>query len=324
MKRRTFMIAMGAAAALARSAFGQNDRGRPRIGFLGNGPASEHRLDAFVAGLRENGLIDGREVTVTSRFADGDLDRLPTLVEELVRAKIDVIVVAGPVAVRAALKAANTMPIVVAVTGDPIAAGFVPNLAHPGGKLTGLSMNDTDIAGKRIELIKELTPSIARIAALYDASSTIANVLPNVESAAQSLGIALEALPVTLDDLDRAFAAAQREHAQAVLVLPTPLFNIRSRRQQLASLALRYRLPSMYEEALYVRDGGLMSYGPDFADMYRRSAGYVAKILRGAKPGDLPIEQPTKFQFAVNLKTAQALGITVPQSLLAQADEVIE
>jgi putative ABC transport system substrate-binding protein len=325
VKRRDVITVLLGAAALARPALAQESRpGIARIGFIGNGPASEHRLrDAFGAGLRENGLVEGRDCTVVTSFAEGESDRLPSLVQDLVREKVDVIVLAGPSAIRAAQSVTSTVPIVIAVAGDPVADGFVPSLAHPGGNLTGLSMNNTEISGKRLELLKETTPSMTRVAALVDASLVMAG-LSEVEAAAHSLGLALQVLRVTMDDLDRAFAAAQRERAQAMLVLPTPRFNFQSRRARLADLALRHGLPSMYEEAAYVRDGGLMSYGPSFEDMYRRAAVYVAKILKGAKPGDLPIEQPAKFELVLNLKTAKALGIAVPQSLLARADETIE
>jgi putative ABC transport system substrate-binding protein len=323
IRRREFVMLLGA-AALARPAFSQESRpGIARIGFIGNGPASEHRLrDAFGAGLRENGLVEGRDCTVVTKFAEGESDRLPALVQDLIREKVDVIVLAGPSAIRAAQGVTSTVPIVVAITGDPVADGFVPSLAHPGGNLTGLSMNNTEISGKRLELLRETAPSMTRVAVLADASLVMG--LSEVEAAAHSLGIALQVLRVTMDDLDRAFAAAEREGAQAMLVLPTPRFNFQSRRARLADLALRHGLPSMYEEAAYVRDGGLMSYGPSFEDMYRRAAVYVAKILKGVKPGDLPIEQPAKFELVLNLKTAKALGITVPQSLLARADEAIE
>ncbi len=324
MRRREFVMLLGA-AALAQPAVAQESRpGLARIGFISNGPVSEYRLrDAFVAGLRENGFVEGQDCTIVNRFAEGELDRLPALAQDLVRERVDVIVVAGPAAIRAAESATGTLPIVVAVTGDPVAYGFVPSLAHPGGNLTGLSMNNTEISGKRLELLKETTPSMTRVAVLVDASLVMAG-LSEVEAAARSLGVALQELRVTMDDLDRAFAAAQRERAQAMLVLPTPRFNFQSRRARLADLALRHSLPSMYEEASYVRDGGLMSYGPSFEDMYRRAAIYVAKILKGVKPGDLPIEQPAKFELVVNLKTARALGLEVPPSLLVRADEVIE
>jgi putative ABC transport system substrate-binding protein len=325
MRRRELVMLLGA-AALAQPAFSQDNRpGLARIGFIGNGPASEHRLrDAFVAGLRDHGFVEGQDCTVLNRFAEGELDRLLALAEDLVRENVDVIVLAGPAAIRAAQSATSTVPIVVAITGDPVVAGFVRSLAHPGGNLTGLSMNNTEISGKHLELLQETTPSITRVAALVDASLMIANGLSEVELAAQSLGLALQVLRVTMDDLDRAFAAAERERAQAMLVLPTPRFNFQSRRARLADLALRHGLPSMYEEAAYVRDGGLMSYGPSFEDMYRRAAVYVAKILKGVKPGDLPIEQPAKFELAVNLRTAKALGLAIPQSILARADELIE
>ena len=324
MRRRKFVMLLGA-AALAQPAFSQESRpGLARIGFIANGPASEHRLrDAFIAGLREHGLVEGQDCTVLTRFAEGELDRLPALVEDLIGEKVDVIVLAGPPAIRAAQSATSTVPIVVAITGDPVADRFVPSLAHPGGNLTGLSMNNTEISGKRLELLKETTPSMTRVAALADASLVMAG-LSEVEAAAQSLGLALQVLRVTMDDLDGAFATAQREGAQAMLVLPTPRFNFQSRRARLADLALRHGLPSMYEEAAYARDGGFMSYGPGFEDMYRRAAVYVARILKGVKPGDLPIEQPAKFELAVNLRSAKALGLAIPQSILARADELIE
>lgn len=328
MRRREFIAAVGA-GMLSRSALGQQTAEKlVRIGMLGNGTASEHRLrDAFIAGLRDLGLVEGKNFAIVDRYSDGRVESYPSLAAELISEKADIIVTAGPYAIRAVREAAgNLLPIVFAITGDPVASGFAASLAHPGGNITGLSMNNLEISGKRLELLKELKPNISRVAVLDDAAlGQDRQEIMQIGSAARSLGIELQLLEVaSSDEFDAAFAAAQSRQAEGLLVIPTPLFNLQRVRVRLAEGALRHGLPSMYEEISYIRDGGLMSYGPDFADMYRRAAGYVVRILKGAKAGDLPIELPTKFALTINLKTARALGITIPQSILVRADEVVE
>jgi ABC-type uncharacterized transport system substrate-binding protein len=315
--RRREVIAGLALAGVARTAQAQPPR--PVIGVLLYNPGRE---EALVLGLRDVGLIDSETATLVVRRADGHAERLPRLAAELAAAKPDVLVTAGPQPI-AALKAAAPMtPIVMAIEGDPVRDGFVRSVAHPGGNITGLSMLNTELSGKRVELLREIAPSISRVAVFHD--PTQPQGLPETATAAGALGLDLQVLALTPDKIASGFAEAQRGDAQALLVLPTPFYNLPAVRQQLGTLALRGRLPSMCEEASYVRDGCLVSYGPDFAAMWRRSAVYVRKILDGAKPADLPVEQPTKFELAINLKTAKALGLTVPQLLLAQADEVIE
>lgn len=280
------------------------------------------REQALVLGLRDVGLVDGVSAMIVVREAGGKAERLRQLAAELVAAKPGVLVTAGPQPISALKAAAPTIPIVMAIDGDPVKDGFVQSLAHPGGNMTGLSMLNTELSGKRIELLREIAPGISRVAVFSD--PTQQQGLPETVAAAHALGIELMVQSLTADRIESGFAEAQRNNAQALLVMPTPFYNLPAIRQQLGALALRGRLPSMCEEASYVRDGCLMSYGPDFNAMWRRSAVYVRKILDGANPADLPVEQPTKFELAINLKTAKALGLTVPPLLLAQADEAIE
>lgn len=325
MRRREIIVSL-AAGMLSRTAFAQ---GAPanvaRIGFLQNSTASDlSRRDAFVAGMRERGLEEDRDFLLVMRFADGQLDRLPTLAAELAQENVAVIVAAGGAAVHAVQLATRKIPIVVPIIGDPVAGGYISSLAHPGGSVTGLSMNNSDISAKRLQLLRELSPGIARVVALGEPSMALETGWNELRSAAQSLRIELRYIEITTDDFEPAFALARSERAEAMIVLPTAFFNLKNRRVRLADLALEYRFPTIYEEKSYIHDGGLMSYGPDFLEMYRQSAGYVAKILQGAKPADLPFEQPNKYVLAINLKTAKTLGISIPQTLLVRADEVLD
>ena len=300
-------------------------RDRPaRIGILFSNARifapTEHPI--FV-GLREVGWLDGQNATLILRDAEGEPGRLPQFAADLVAANPDVIITAGPQAVLAVKHATTTIPIVFAIISDPVTYGIVASLAHPGGNLTGLSMVNTVLSSKRLELLKEVAPGIGRVAVLTDPTMGPQG-LPETTAAAVSLGLNLQVVNTTPAELERAFVDAQEGRAQGLLIMPTPFFNVREIRQQLAERALQQKLPSMCEEVAYVRDGCLLSYGPDFTEMWRRSAIYVDKILNGAKPADLPVEQPTKYSLFVNLKTATALGLIIPPAVLARAEEVIE
>jgi putative ABC transport system substrate-binding protein len=278
---------------------------------------------AFRQGLRDAEYVEGRDVVIEWRFANGDYDRVPELVADLVQRKVDVIVADSTNAARAAKRATSSIPIVMALVGDPVGSGLVANLAHPGGNITGLSGMTTELSAKRLQLLKETIPRLTRVAVLWNPDSPFhTKVIKDLTAVAPSLSIELSFVGVrTSEEIGPAFSAMTRAHAEALYVLADAFFH--SHRTTLLKAASKARLPTMYGQREYVDDGGLISYGPNFADVFRRSAGYVDKILKGAKPGDLPIEQPTKFEFVVNLKTARVLGLTIPKSVLLQADEVI-
>ena len=295
-----------------------------RIGYLGNqNPTLNARsLGAFRQGLRELGWVEGQNVAIEYRWADGNLDRLPALASDLVSASVDVILVAGPAGIRAARQATRTVPIVAAIMGDPVVAGFAASFARPGGSVTGSAVQFEDLVTKQLQLLKETVPKAARVAILHHTPSS-PDMLKAAEAAARALGLKGRVFEIRdVPDLEGAFRTAKTEHADAMHVLPSTSFS--HQRARLAELAVKHRLPGIYEDKAYVDAGGLMSYGPNFPDLFRRSASYVDRILKGAKPGDLPIEQPTKFELAVNLKAAKALGLTIPPSVLARADQVIE
>ena len=321
--RRTFMRAAAACVAVASGgAEAQPDRLR-RIGYVGNASANPGRpqLEAFRRGLRELGWIEGQTFAVEYRWADGNPERIPQLVAELLEAKVDVIVLSGPLAIAAAQKATSTIPVVFVVLSDPVAAGFVRSLARPGGNMTGVASEYEGLITKQLQLLKEAVPDLSRVALLRHTRSAPA-ILAAVESAARSMGLAVRTLEVTgAADFENAFRLARSERVGAVHVLPSPF--IGANRARVIELAARHRLPAFYELRIYVQDGGLMSYGPSVDDMYGRSAGYVDRILKGANPGDLAIERPARFEFVINRKTAAALGLAIPQSLLRRADEVI-
>ena len=279
--------------------------------------------EAFRRSLRELGWIEGQNVMIDYRWAEGNPDRLPTLVAELVQAKVDVIVVSGNPAIRAAQNATRTIPIVFVVLTDPVTLGFVPSIARPGGNMTGLASEFEELITKDLQLLKEAVPTLSRVGLLYPSVVTAAPVLAAAETAARSLGLAARPLKVAGPaEFEDAFKMARSERAGAILVLPSPYFD--AQHALLIELAARYRLPACYEFRNYVRDGGLMSYGPSIDAMFARAASYVDRILKGSNPGDLAIERPTKFELVINLKTAKALGITIPRSLLVRADEVIQ
>jgi putative ABC transport system substrate-binding protein len=298
----------------------------PRIGFLvARSPsANVDRIEAFRQGLRELGYVEGKNIVIEWRYAEGKLDRLPALAAELRGLKVDIIVSTGPTVTRAAKEATSTIPIVMAQDPDPVANGFVASLARPGGSITGLSRLAPELSGKRLELLKEIIPKLSHVA-VFGTSTDPGNIqlLKETELAAGALGVRLQFRDVpSLKDVETAFRAASKSGANAVLVLNSPVFV--SQRTQLANLAVKSRLPAMYYRREYVKDGGIMSYGVSYTDLDRRAATYVDKILKGRKPADLPVEQPTKFEFIINLKTAKQIGLTIPPNVLVRADKVIK
>jgi putative tryptophan/tyrosine transport system substrate-binding protein len=320
--RRRFLLT-SLAGVLARPVDGDAQQAGtiPRIGYL-SGSSQTRNDEAFRQGMRELGYIEGQNVTIEYRFADGKYEQLPRLASDLVRMKVAVVVVATTPAIRAAQQATQTIPIVM-VVGEP-AAGTIVSLARPGGNITGVSTINTELSGKRLELLKESTMKLSRVAVLYNPTNPIsASQLPSIEAAARALVVQLQLLGVkNPQDFKGAFDAAVRGRADAIMGLPDQMFNTEHKR--VANLALKHRLPTMYWAASYAESGGLMSYGPNVPEMYRRGASYVDRILKGANAAELPVEQPTKFVFAINLKTAKALGLTIPPSVLARADQVIE
>jgi putative tryptophan/tyrosine transport system substrate-binding protein len=297
----------------------------PRIGFLiTSSPAAiAPRMDAFRQGLHEHGYVEGKNIVIEPRYADGKFDQLPALAAELVRLKVDVIVTSGPTATRPAKGATSTIPIVMTFDDDPVGSGFVTSLARPGGNITGLSTLSPEISGKQLELLKEILPKLARVAVVGTSTRQgTAQSLKEMEPAAGALVLKLQYIDIeNPKDIESAFRAATKERADALLVLQSPVFN--SQRAQIADLALKSRLPATYPRREFVEDGGLMSYGVSISDLDRRAASYVDKILKGAKPTDLPVEQPTKFELVINLKTAKQIGLTIPPNVLARADRVI-
>jgi ABC-type uncharacterized transport system substrate-binding protein len=299
----------------------------PRVGFLGPRSRSDGApfIDAFLQGLRELGWAEGQNIAIEFRFAEGRLDRLPDLAADLVRLKVDVILATSTPPAAAAKNATRTIPIVMATSADPVELGLVASLARPGGNVTGLSFSvGLEVVGKGLELLKETVPKVRRVAVLSNPGNpgnTLANEV--VKSTARSLGVQLQFLEARgPNEFEAAFAAMARERAGALLVVPDAVFGLH--RARLQSLAAKSRLPAMYGLREYAEAGGLMSYAVDLRDSFRRSATYVDKILKGAKPADLPIEQPTTFELVINLKTAKALGLTIPQSMLMRANEVIQ
>jgi len=323
MERRTFLCTLGLLAA-PRPAGGQA-RGAV-IGFLSaNSPvAMTARTEAFRKGLRELGYVERENLSVEYRFAEGRPDQLPALAADLVRLKVSVIVTEGTTATRFAKEATSTVPIVMAQDPDPVGTGFVASLARPGGNITGLSNLRPDLSGKRLELLKDTVPRLTRVAVLATAATPgTAQTVKETELAAGTVGVQVSYVEVAAaKDIDMAFRAASSARADAVFVLASPIFL--SHRGQVTDLAMKHRLPAMYYTMEFVLGGGLMSYGASVLDLFRRAALYVDKILKGAKPSDLPVEQPTKFELVINLKTAKALGLTIPPSLLQRADQVIE
>jgi putative tryptophan/tyrosine transport system substrate-binding protein len=298
-----------------------------RVGILGvkaSDPAEAGYYQAFRLGLRERGWTEGENISLEFRWTEGNSARLPRLVADLIRLKVDVILARSSIFVQPAKEATSAIPIVFVTHADPVASGHVASLARPGGNITGLSESAQDIEAKRLELLKAVNPRIKRVAVLWDPDTPSHPPRLNVvEEAGRTLRLQLQVLGVrTGAELEGAFSSMAREHAQAVLVLSSAF--ALAERQRLTELAMRHRLPTMFGQREPVEAGGLMSYGPDFADLYRRGAIFVDKILRGARPADLPVEQPTKFILILNRKTAKALGLTMPPALLLQADRIID
>jgi ABC-type uncharacterized transport system substrate-binding protein len=318
-----FLVVLLAVAVIAQA---QQPTKIPRIGYLTNAflSALEARTEAFRQGLRELGYVEGKNIVIEYRSAEGKPDRLPALAAELVRLKVDVIVTTGASVTRAAKEATVTIPIVMTNDNDPVGNRFVASLARPGGNITGLVTLSPELSGKRLELLKETVPRLSRVA-VFGTSTTPGNaqVLKETELAAGALGVKLQYLDVLgPKDIETAFRAASKKRAEAVLLLGSPVLN--SQRTKLAELAVKSRLPAIYNFLEFVEAGGLMTYGVSRNDLARRAATYVDKILKGAKPADLPVEQPTKFEFIINLKAAKQIGLTIPPNVLVRADRVIK
>ena len=325
MDRRALI--WGAMALLGGPLAAQAQAGRvPRVGFLcaRSGPSS-HTV-AFLHGLRELGYAEGKDILIEWRFApEGRSDPFPDLAAELVRLKVDLIVVASPPAIRPTKEATTRIPIIMAQSDDPIGAGFVTSLARPGGNITGLSFMAPELSGKQLELLKAAVPRASRVAVLSDINNRVAaRQLDAVRRAAGTLGVKLQPLPIrgAPKDFDRAFAAMRKERAEGLVVLPDVMFF--DHQERLTTLAAKSRLPAVYGEREFADAGGLMAYGPNYDDLFRRSAYYVDRILKGAKPADLPVEQPMRFDFVINLKTAKQIGLTIPQWTLMKATKVIQ
>ena len=328
-KRRELVIALGAGALSAPFGSHAQQQGKVwRVGYL-NQRRRPDSLDsenpgAFRGGMQELGYVEGKNLAIEWRFADGHYERVPVLAAELVQLKVDVIVAGGTPETSAAQKATTNIPIVMGNVGDPVGSGLIKSLARPGGNITGSTNMTGDIAPKQLEMLLGMVPTLSRVAVLVNpANPAHITILKNVEAAARRVGVTI--LPVearTAREIEDGFSTMSRKNAGAVIVQSAGLFNVQ--RRQISNLAIKNRLPSIHLNREYAEAGGLMSYGPNVADQYRRAASYVDKIFKGAKPGDLPVEQPTKFEMIINGKTAKALGLTIPQSLLISADKVIE
>jgi putative tryptophan/tyrosine transport system substrate-binding protein len=323
-RRDTVLALLGLGVAPLRSV-AQQQRKLWRVGYL----SSESRLnsgryDAFLQGMRDLGYVEGRNLAMDARFAEGQAESLSRLAMDLVQSKVDVIVTAGSYAARAARQATTSIPIVMGGASDPVSSGLVASLARPGGNVTGLSLNAVEVSSKHIELVKTVMPKIVDVAVLTNPGIPAhLAIVKNLQAAARQLGIRILAVDArTADEIERGFSTIKSAGAEAVIVVIDAFFD--SQRQQIVELAARNRLPSVFALRPAVEAGGLLSYGQNLEDSYRRAATYVDKILKGARPSDLPVEQPTKFELVINLKTAKALGLTIPQSLLFRADHVIE
>ena len=323
MSKKVIRFALGALLlALSFPVEAQQPQKIPRIGWLTLGyPA---RSEAFRQGLRDLGYIEGKNISIELRNAEGKPDRLPGLAAELVGLKVDLIVALEPPAVRAAMKVTSTIPIVMRSTDDPVEAGFVASLARPGGNITGLTSISGELYGKRLGLLKEIVRGLSRVAVLWNPDfPSGAQNFKEMEAEAKPLGMQLRSSEArSAEDFESAFRAAVKGRAQALITLRDPL--VVNQRKRIADLAVKSKLPAIYDDREFVEDGGLMSYGTNLADLYRRAATYVGKILKGRKPADLPVEQPMKFELFINTKTAKQIGVTIPQEVLMRADKVIK
>jgi len=321
---KIFVLALSAMLlALCLPAEAQQKGKVPRIGILFIGGRNQPHLEAFKQGLRERGYMEGENITFDYRYADGKEDQLPVLAAELVHLKVDVIVVTADVSAQAAQQATKTIPIVV-TTGDPVTWGLAASLAKPGGNVTGLSVLLADLSGKRVEILRETFPKLTRLATLWNPTPKVATpVFKETSAAAQALSLQLHSFEVeTLQDIERALAEISKLRSSALLVLLSPLVTLHSKR--IVQLALKQHLPGMYPTRQFAEEGGLMAYGPIIGDLYRRAATYVDKILKGAKPAELPVEQPMKFELVINLNAAKDIGVTITPNVLARADKVIK
>ncbi len=328
MTRRVGLVvalALGILSAPLSSAAQQGGK-VPRIGFLGGASpsAAANLVDGFRQGLRDLGYVEGQNIAIEYRFAEGRLERLPDLAADLVRLRVDVIFAPNAAAALAAKNATTTIPIVMALPGDPVGLGLVASLGRPGGNITGMSNVAVELGPKQLQLLKQAVPRVSRVAVLWNPANRSHGLsVREAEVAARSLGVQVQSLEARgPDDFDNAFAAITRERAGALLVLGDALFL--QHRTRIVGLVAKSRLPAMYGMREFVDAGGLMSYAANFADLFRRAATHVDKILKGAKPADLPVEQPTKFELVINLKAAKSLGISIPQSVLIRADQVIQ
>lgn len=323
--RRAFLRSVaGGLAALALAAPARCQERVPRIGFISETRAADPFLTAFREGLHDLGYVEGRNVVVETRYAQGVLERVPGFATELVRARVDVLVVGGTVSAKSAGEATARVPIVFALAGDPVGSGIVSSLGRPGGNITGISNLSPGLLPKQLELLRMAAPRVSRIGIVYNpANPATAPALEETREAARSMAVELQVLEVRRpDELSSALAVLDRWHAGALIAVSDPV--VGSRLRDLSREAMRHRLPAMYSRREFVEVGGLLAYGPSYEDNYRRAATYVDKILKGARPGDLPVEQPTRFELVVNRKTARALGLTLPPALLLRADRVID
>lgn len=327
--RRRLLLALGAGALAAPFRSTAQQRSKvSRVGVLLGGTVASNRalLDAFVRGLNELGYVEGNNVIIETRWAEGKIDRFPALAVELLEQKLDVLLAPSGIAAQAAKNTGTTTPIVFAFAPDPVGQGFGRTLSHPGGNMTGLTSTHGELSAKRMELLKEAFPGTRRIAVLYFVGPSAAGVseqLAETQRAAKKLGVALATEESSSpDDFNRAFASMQKQRPDALVVIENPMFQFN--RARLTELAAGLRVPAIYNVGEYVESGGLMSYGASYADLIRRAATHVVKILNGTKPGDLPIERPTRFELVINMKSAKALGIKIPQIILLRADRVIE
>jgi putative tryptophan/tyrosine transport system substrate-binding protein len=326
MRRIGFAVVVAVILLLAPLANEAQQAGVPRVGYLGNSSPSLEvdLLDAFRQGLREFGYTEGQNIIIEYRWAEGKYDRFPDLLADLVRLKVDAIVTAGTPGALAAKRATKTIPIVMAVAGDAVGTGLVDSLAHPGGNVTGSTTIVQELEGKRLELLKEVVPRLSRVAFLSNPTNPLSPIiLKQTQLAAPALRLRLEPIVEVkgVSELERAFATLSKVRPDALIMVADRF--LLAERTRIVEFAEKHRLPTMYPYSEMVKDGGLMSYSPSYPDSFRRAAKYIDKILKGTRPADLPVEQPTKFELVINLKTAKALGLTIPQTLLLRADQLI-